>query len=200
MKKTSRYRGSLGGRARPGRCVVQISDGVRRRRRLGCSGSAVVRRRRRHDGNPWTIDQQPAALARRARVEPECPDGSSLPQSFQERVARQELGSAKRELTALELAASAAAPKVKEPNFNKEKFFAPAGVGASVPRYMRSKGKVRNRKLPKAATEAMVKEVWRDKESSGNMAMPMEEYFSLVLLTPPPVNIHQAGPKTSWSH
>ena len=95
--------------------------------------------------------------------------------------ARQELGSAKRELTALELAASAAAPKVKEPNFNKEKFFAPAGVGASVPRYMRSKGKVRNRKLPKAATEAMVKEVWRDKESSGNMDMPMEEYFYLFL-------------------
>ena len=69
-------------------------------------------------------------------------------------------------------------PKSTAPDWTREKFFEGSGTGASVPKYLRTKGKVRNRMLTKAATESMVKEVWRDKlQMEDSIQTPMEEFF-----------------------
>lgn len=68
------------------------------------------------------------------------------------------------------------------PDWTREKFFQGRGVGASIPKFLRTKGRVRNRMLPKAATESMIKEIWRDKLSTEeNFSVNMEDFFYMFL-------------------
>ena len=64
--------------------------------------------------------------------------------------------------------------------YSRDSYFVGLGTGASVPKYLRTNNKIRNRKLIKATAEGMVKEAWREKMKWGQ-EMEMEEFFFAFL-------------------
>lgn len=68
-------------------------------------------------------------------------------------------------------------PQEKLPDESSDLEHIPAlGTDASVPKYLRAKGKVRNKMLRKRETELLIRDIWRTKNKT-EAAMPMEDYM-----------------------
>eukprot|EP00002_Diphylleia_rotans_P019085 TRINITY_DN3696_c0_g1_i20.p1 TRINITY_DN3696_c0_g1~~TRINITY_DN3696_c0_g1_i20.p1 ORF type:complete len:710 (-),score=130.03 TRINITY_DN3696_c0_g1_i20:712-2841(-) len=80
---------------------------------------------------------------------------------------RDELGKANDELEYYKSISSVKIEKDKEKeaieNFSSDKFFAGLGTGPEIPKHLRISGKVKNRKLSKRDTEAMIKDIWKER-------------------------------------
>ena len=73
-----------------------------------------------------------------------------------------------------------AASTKKVGDYSRDAYFVDHGMGNNVPKYLRTNGKIRNRKLIKATAEGMVKEAWREKMKWGQ-EMLMEDFFYAFL-------------------